>query len=165
MFTIDGAPMMEFADDHVTATSFLNDGETTAWREWEIEFLGNWTNHPDSKTVMAAMSKVTEVASAVPSESPSGLVAALGNPISSTPLPSVPAKLSEGTLECTVVDVLAANVVRMVEYDLKVRHDKFGSIRQMHVATREPRSRMQIFHDIVVGDKAADLENNLRQLA
>ncbi|WP_040361493.1 CYTH and CHAD domain-containing protein [Corynebacterium amycolatum] len=165
VFAIDGAPMAEFADDHVTATSFLDGGETTTWREWEIELLGDWANHPDGKAVMAAMSKVAEVAGAVPSESPSKLATALGDSINSAPLPPVPAKLPKGTPGRTVVDALAANVAKMVEYDPKVRRDEFDSVHQMRVATRELRSHMQTFHGIVVGDKVADLENNLKQLA
>ena len=165
VFAIDGTPMAEFADDHVTATSFLDGGETTTWREWEIELLGDWANHPDGKAVMAAMSKVAEVAGAVPSESPSKLATALGDSINSAPLPPVPAKLPKGTPGRTVVDALAANVAKMVEYDPKVRRDEFDSVHQMRVATRELRSHMQTFHGIVVGDKVAELESNLKQLA
>lgn len=165
VFSLDGTPMAEFADDHVTATSFLDGGETTTWREWEIELLGDWADHPDGKAVMAAMSKVAEVAGAVPSESPSKLATALGDSINSAPLPPAPAKLPKGTPGRTVVDALAANVAKMVEYDPKVRRDEFDSVHQMRVATRELRSHMQTFHGIVVGDKVAELENKLKQLA
>ncbi|AIN82583.1 MULTISPECIES: CYTH and CHAD domain-containing protein [Corynebacterium] len=165
VFALDGTPMAEFADDHVTATSFLDGGETTTWREWEIELLGDWADHPDGKAVMAAMSKVAEVAGAVPSESPSKLATALGDSIDSAPLPPTPAKLPKGTPGRTVVDALAANVAKMVEYDPKVRRDEFDSVHQMRVATRELRSHMQTFHGIVVGDKVAELESNLKQLA
>ena len=165
VFALDGTPMAEFADDHVTATSFLDGGETTTWREWEIELLGDWAGTPEGEAVMAAMSKVAEVAGAVPSESPSKLATALGDSINSAPLPPAPAKLPKGTPGRTVVDALAANVAKMVEYDPKVRRDEFDSVHQMRVATRELRSHMQTFHGIVVGDKVAELENNLKQLA
>lgn len=165
VFALDGTPMAEFADDHVTATSFLDGGETTTWREWEIELLGDWAGTPEGEAVMAAMSKVAEVAGAVPSESPSKLATALGDSINSAPLPPAPAKLPKGTPGRTVVDALAANVAKMVEYDPKVRRDEFDSVHQMRVATRELRSHMQTFHGIVVGDKVAELESNLKQLA
>lgn len=165
VFAEDGSPMAEFADDHVTATSFLEGGETTQWREWEIELLGEWAEMPEGKAVMAAMSKVAEVAGAVPSESPSKLATALGDSINSAPLPPQPATLPKGTPGRTVIDALAANVAKMVEYDPKVRRDEFDSVHQMRVATRELRSHMQTFHGIVVGDKVAELEDNLKQLA
>lgn len=165
VFAKDGSPMAEFADDHVTATSFLEGGETTQWREWEIELLGQWAEMPEGKAVMAAMSKVAEVAGAIPSESPSKLATALGDSINSAPLPPAPAKLPKGTPGRTVIDALAANVAKMVEYDPKVRRNEFDSVHQMRVATRELRSHMQTFHGIVVGDKVKELESKLKQLA
>lgn len=165
VFAHDGTPMAEFADDHVTATSFLDGGTTTTWREWEIELLGNWANRPEGAAVMAAMSKVVEVAGAVPSESPSKLATALGDSIESAALPPSPAELPKGTPGRTVIDALAANVAKIVEFDPKVRADEDDSVHQMRVATRELRSHLQTFHGIVVGDEVSKLEKDLKRLA
>lgn len=165
LFDASGTPIAEFCDDHVTAVSFLDGGETTTWREWEIELIGDYAENEAGAEIMARISQVLQVAGAVPSESPSKLRTALGDSMANAPVPPTPADLPEGTPGRAVVDALAANVEKLVEVDPQVRRDEWDSVHQMRVATRELRSHMQTFHGIVVGEQIGQMEKELKELA
>lgn len=160
-----GEPIAEFCDDHVTAVSLLPGGEETSWREWEIELLGDIAGSPEGAELLERLGAVLGIAGATPSESPSKLATALGSSMDAAPLPPSPADLPEGTPGRAVVDALAANVAKMVEWDPKVRRDEWDSVHQMRVATRELRSHMQTFHGILVGDQLPHMESELKLLA
>lgn len=160
-----GEPIAEFCDDHVTAVSLLPGGEETSWREWEIELIGDIAGTPEGAELLERLGAVLGIAGATPSESPSKLATALGSSMDAAPLPPSPADLPEGTPGRAVVDALAANVAKMVEWDPKVRRDEWDSVHQMRVATRELRSHMQTFHGILVGDRLPHMESELKLLA
>ncbi|MFD5867754.1 CHAD domain-containing protein [Corynebacterium sp. NPDC060344] len=161
----DGEPIAEFCDDHVTAVSLLPGGEETSWREWEVELIGDISTKPEGAQLLERLGAVLRIAGATPSDSPSKLATALGASKDSAPVPPAPADLPEGTPGRAVVDALAANVAKMVEWDPKVRADEWDSVHQMRVATRELRSHMQTFHGILVGDQIAHMESELKLLA
>ncbi len=161
----DGEPIAEFCDDHVTAVSLLSGGEETSWREWEIELIGDIATQPEGAELLERLGAVLRIAGATPSDSPSKLATALGDSKDAAPVPPTPADLPEGTPGRAVVDALAANVAKMVEWDPKVRRDEWDSVHQMRVATRELRSHMQTFHGILVGDQIAHMESELKLLA
>ena len=161
----EGTPIAEFCDDHVTAASLLPGGAETSWREWEIELLGDMSTDPAGAQLLERLGAVLRIAGATPSDSPSKLATALGDSKDAAPVPPSPADLPEGTPGRAVVDALAANVAKMVEWDPKVRHDEWDSVHQMRVATRELRSHMQTFHGILVGDRIAHMESELKLLA
>lgn len=161
----DGEPIAEFCDDHVTAVSLLPGGEETSWREWEIELIGDISTEPEGAELLERLGAVLRIAGATPSDSPSKLATALGASKDAAPVPPSPADLPEGTPGRAVVDALAANVAKMVEWDPKVRRDEWDSVHQMRVATRELRSHMQTFHGILVGDEIAHMESELKLLA
>lgn len=161
----DGTPVAEFCDDHVTAVSLLPGGGETKWREWEIELIGDIATEPEGAELLERLGAVLRIAGAAPSDSPSKLATALGSSMDDAPVPPAPADLPEGTPGRTVVDALAANVAKMVEWDPKVRRDEWDSVHQMRVATRELRSHMQTFHGILVGDEIGHMESELKLLA
>ena len=161
----DGEPIAEFCDDHVTAVSLLPGGEETSWREWEIELIGDFSTEPEGAELLERLGAVLRIAGATPSDSPSKLATALGASKDAAPVPPSPADLPEGTPGRAVVDALAANVAKMVEWDPKVRRDEWDSVHQMRVATRELRSHMQTFHGILVGDQLPHMESELKLLA
>ena len=161
----EGTPIAEFCDDHVTAASLLPGGAETSWREWEIELLGDMSADPAGAQLLERLGAVLRIAGATPSDSPSKLATALGDSKDAAPVPPSPADLPEGTPGRAVVDALAANVAKMVEWDPKVRRDEWDSVHQMRVATRELRSHMQTFHGILVGDRIAHMESELKLLA
>ena len=161
----EGTPIAEFCDDHVTAASLLPGGAETSWREWEIELLGDMSTDPAGAQLLERLGAVLRIAGATPSDSPSKLATALGDSKDAAPVPPSPADLPEGTPGRAVVDALAANVAKMVEWDPKVRRDESDSVHQMRVATRELRSHMQTFHGILVGDRIAHMESELKLLA
>lgn len=165
LFNAQGEAIAEFCDDHVTAVSLLPGGGETKWREWEVELLGDMATSAEGAKLLERVSAVLKVAGAVESESPSKLRTALGDSIEGAPVPPSPADLPEGTPGRTVVDALAANVAKMVEWDPKVRNDEWDSVHQMRVATRELRSHMQTFHGILVGDHIGRMESELKLLA
>lgn len=161
----EGTPIAEFCDDHVTAASLLPGGAETSWREWEIELLGDMSTDPAGAQLLERLGAVLRIAGATPSDSPSKLATALGDSKDAAPVPPSPADLPEGTPGRAVVDALAANVAKMVEWDPKVRRDEWDSVHQMRVATRELRSHMQTFHGILVDDRIAHMESELKLLA
>lgn len=161
----EGTPIAEFCDDHVTAASLLPGGAETSWREWEIELLGDMSTDPAGAQLLERLGAVLRIAGATPSDSPSKLATALGDSKDAAPVPPSPADLPEGTPGRAVVDALAANVAKMVEWDPKVRRDEWDSVHQMRVATRELRSHMQTFHGILFGDRIAHMESELKLLA
>lgn len=161
----EGTPIAEFCDDHVTAASLLPGGAETSWREWEIELLGDMSTDPAGAQLLERLGAVLRIAGTTPSDSPSKLATALGDSKDAAPVPPSPADLPEGTPGRAVVDALAANVAKMVEWDPKVRRDEWDSVHQMRVATRELRSHMQTFHGILVGDRIAHMESELKLLA
>lgn len=161
----EGTPIAEFCDDHVTAASLLPGGAETSWREWEIELLGDMSTDPAGAQLLERLGAVLRIAGATPSASPSKLATALGDSKDAAPVPPSPVDLPEGTPGRAVVDALAANVAKMVEWDPKVRRDEWDSVHQMRVATRELRSHMQTFHGILVGDRIAHMESELKLLA
>ena len=161
----EGTPIAEFCDDHVTAASLLPGGAETSWREWEIELLGDMSTDPAGAQLLERLGAVLRIAGATPSDSPSKLATALGDSKDAAPVPPSPADLPEGTPGRAVVDALASNVAKMVEWDPKVRRDEWDSVHQMRVATRELRSHMQTFHGILVGDRIAHMESELKLLA
>lgn len=161
----EGEAIAEFCDDHVTAVSLLPGGEETSWREWEIELIGDISTQPEGTELLERLGAVLRIAGATPSDSPSKLATALGASKDAAPVPPTPADLPEGTPGRAVVDALAANVAKMVEWDPKVRRDEWDSVHQMRVATRELRSHMQTFHGILVGEQLPHMESELKLLA
>lgn len=163
-----GTVLAEFCDDHVTAWSLLPAGTKQEWREWELELTPAALEREDptpNALMLESAHQAFQAAGAVRSESPSKLVAALGNSINYAPLPPGMAQLDEDTAAYAVVNALRVNRDRLLEVDPQVRRDEWDSVHQMRVATRELRSLMQTFEGILVGEEYENLEEELKLLA
>ncbi|MEJ6014458.1 CYTH and CHAD domain-containing protein [Corynebacterium sp. H127] len=163
-----GTPLAEFCDDHVTAWSLLPAGTKQMWREWELELTQEALEREDTSLnaqLLQSAHQVFQEAGAVASDSPSKLVAALGNSINYAPLPPAMAELDPDTAAHAVVNALRINRDRLLEVDPAVRRDDYDSVHQMRVATRELRSLMQTFEGILVGEEYLELEEELKLLA
>lgn len=158
----NGVAIAEFCDDHVTAWSLLPAGTKQQWREWELEVTPEFEASPE---FFESAQSVLQEAGAVTSDSPSKLVAALGNSINYAPLPPAMAELDPDTAAYAVVNALRVNRDRLLEVDPMVRRDEYDSVHQMRVATRELRSLMQTFEGILVGEEYLKLEEELKLLA
>lgn len=161
----DGNVVGEFCDDNVTAWSLLPGGRRKTWREWEFE-LGPGVSETDAgAAVMESATKLLEQAGAVASESPSKLVAALGDSLHGAPKPAEPAELPAEHPAYAVLRALSSNRDALLANDPKVRRDEYDSVHQMRVATRELRSHMQTFEGILAGEGYKELESELKHLA
>ncbi|MBV7301367.1 CYTH and CHAD domain-containing protein [Corynebacterium sp. TAE3-ERU2] len=160
-----GEALAEFCDDHVSARSFLPTGTARRWREWEIELAGPAAETKRGAKFLRKASKVVRAAGASDSDSPSKLVAALGESIAAAPTPPQLAELPSSSPAAGVVAALAQNRDRIVEMDPRVRRDEWDSIHQMRVATRELRSHMRTFEGILVGEAYGHIEQELKALA
>lgn len=161
----EGDIIGEFCDDNVTAWSLLPGGKRTTWREWEFELGAKVAESEQGTAIMASATSLLESAGAESSESPSKLVAALGDSIHNAPPPPSPKELPEDHPAYAVLLALATNRNALIANDPKVRRDEYDSVHQMRVATRELRSHMQTFEGILTGEGYQELEAELKHLA
>ncbi|MFV0320419.1 MAG: CYTH domain-containing protein [Microbacterium sp.] len=75
LYSEEGNPIAEFADDHVDALD-LRTGTERRWREWELELLGGTPSAPPD--VLRAFVHVAQAVGAQPAASTSKLARALG---------------------------------------------------------------------------------------
>lgn len=162
-----GEPVAEFCDDRVTASSFLEGGTTTTWREWEVELAGSLPGSKEGNKLLADATGLLTAAGAQVADSPSKLASALGDSINNAPVPpsAQQPRVEPGTPAAAVVAALQENRDKLVAYDPRVRADEWDSVHQMRVATRELRSHLQTFHGIVTGPEIARIEEDLKALA
>ncbi|SCX03837.1 CYTH and CHAD domain-containing protein [Mycolicibacterium fluoranthenivorans] len=125
LFGVDGTPVAEFCDDSVTATALRPDSEPQAWREWELELVGD-----APAEVLERLANRLLDAGAVPAGHGSKLARVLdvGAP-EKAPAPLDP-----------VHRAVAENVEALLEWDRAVRADVWDSVHQMRVTTRKIRS-------------------------
>lgn len=155
----------EFCDDHVSTISFLPGGFRKQWREWEFEIANDQLAEEEVLALLESAHDVLTAGGAIASKSPSKLVSALDDSIDNAPpLPRV-AQLPKGEPARGVLNALANNAAKIVHYDPLVRANKYDSVHQMRVATRELRSHMQTFEGILGGEQYLHIENELKTLA
>ncbi|MGP6172742.1 CYTH and CHAD domain-containing protein [Corynebacterium sp. A21] len=160
-----GTALAEFCDDRVTAWSLLPGGDQTSWREWEVELTPESVESAQGSELIRLATGLLISAGARVSQSPSKLVAALGESINHVPSPYPAADLDEDSPAAAVVAALQANHDKLIDYDPRVRRDEWDSVHQMRVATRELRSHMQTFEGILGGEEFEYLEDELKLLA
>lgn len=125
IFGADGAPVAEFCDDSVTASALRPDSEPQAWREWELELVGD-----GAPEVLERLANRLLDAGAVPAGHGSKLAKVLDVAVPErAPLPTDP-----------VHRAVAQNVDALLEWDRAVRGDVWDSVHQMRVTTRKIRS-------------------------
>lgn len=160
-----GVIIGEFCDDHVSTLSHLPGGARKQWREWEFELAEELSTQEAGWDLIRSATSTLTQAGAFVSDSPSKLVAALGESISHAPSPPKKAKLPKNDPARAVLAAIEANATKIAEYDPKVRADEWDSVHQMRVATRELRSHMQTFEGILGGDRYLQIEKELKLLA
>ncbi|GAB2504758.1 CHAD domain protein [Corynebacterium atrinae] len=162
-----GAPVAEFCDDHVSAWSLLPGGDNTTWREWEVELSGDVAGTDTAADIMPSATSLLISAGAKVSSSPSKLVMALGTSEAAAPLPTffIDADLPANSPTAAVIAALKLNRDKLLEFDPKVRRNEWDSVHQMRVATRELRSHLETFDDILASDKIGHIEEELKLLA
>lgn len=162
---VDGEPVAELCDDHVTSWSYLPGGVEKSWREWEVEVTSHAQELGIAEAVLRSARGIIEAAGGRVSDSPSKLVMALGDSVANVKIPEPVATLDKDNPAAAVLAALKRNRDKLLDYDPRVRRDEFDSVHQMRVATRELRSHMQTFEGILTGEKYLSLEEHLKQLA
>ena len=132
----DGAAVIEFCDDRVSTESFVGDGSTAGWREWETELVD--PARPDAHDLLAAVAAACLDAGASTSSSSSKLARTLG------PLPDLHQRGVS-----PVRDALARDLQQLLEHDPAARRVTVVGVHQMRVAARGLRS--------TIGSYAAEL--------
>ncbi|MDO5669136.1 MAG: CYTH and CHAD domain-containing protein [Corynebacterium sp.] len=163
----DGTPVAEFCDDHVSAWSLLPGGSHSAWREWEVELVGDSPLAAVGNPLLLSATQQFLNSGARVSSSPSKLAMALGDTAHAAPLPPflVQADVDPESPAAAVIAALKLNRDKLHEYDPKVRRDEWDSVHQMRVATRELRSHMETFNGILGGEELEYIESELKLLA
>ena len=150
LFGAGGTVVAEFCDDRVSACR-LDDGESTEWREWELEIAD--AAIPDAQGLLDRLSNRLLDAGAVPSGHSSKLAKTLGE----AALPEVPAD--------PMHRAVAAQIERLLESDRAVRADADDAVHQMRVATRQIRSLLQASEEAFGLTDDAWILHELRELA
>lgn len=125
LFGADGAALAEFCDDHVTASALRPDSEPQAWREWELELVGN-----GSTEVLERLANRLLDAGAAPAGHGSKLARVLDVAVPE------PAPVSTDPVHRAI----AENVEALLVWDRAVRADAWDAVHQMRVTTRKIRS-------------------------
>ena len=167
LFDDSGTPIAEFCDDRVNAWSLLPGGKKTTWREWEVELSDTLAGCSQGSELIRTATTILIGAGARVSSSPSKLTSALGTSLNNAPLPPSQQKapLDKGSAAAAVVTTLRQDRDKLVEFDPQVRANKWDSVHQMRVATRELRSHLQTFDGIIDGPEIAYFEEELKSLA
>lgn len=158
LYGVDGAPLAEFCDDHVTAWSAGAgpDAEPAQqqWREWELELSD--PSQSASRELLDRLSNRLLDTGAAPAGHDSKLARVLGStsPWAGRPEPADP-----------VHRAVARYVAELLVWDRAVRTDVDDSVHQMRVTTRKIRSLLADSQDSFgLADKAWVLDE-LRELA
>lgn len=162
----EAGAVAEFCDDHVTAWSLLPGGERTSWREWELELADTLAGTEEGTTLINQGTSYLISAGARKSSSPSKLATALGDSVTTAPLPPhMQSALEEDSPAAAVVESLRKQRDAIVAWEPRVRADEYDSVHQLRVSTREMRSLLETFEGILEGEQLASLEDELKYAA
>ncbi len=160
LYSVDGAALAEFCNDHVTAWSAgTSDGADPGtaeqqWREWELELIE--TNGTASRELLNRLSNRLLDAGAAPAGHGSKLARALG--ATSQPARTPPAA-------DPVHRAVAQYVEELLVWDRAVRADACDSVHQMRVTIRKIRSLLKDSQDSFGLSDGASVLDELRELA
>ena len=150
LYGIEGSPVAEFCDDHVTAQADPDDPQQT-WREWELELVEG-----ADRDLLDRLSNRLLDAGAEPAASGSKLARVLAE--------KSPADEVEPAAD-PIHRAVAEQVVALIEWDRAVRADVWDSVHQMRVTTRKLRSLLQSSREAFGISDDAWILDELRQLA
>ncbi|MEY9941226.1 CHAD domain-containing protein [Streptacidiphilus sp. MAP5-3] len=153
-------PLVEVADDTVTAERLDPDGTvvgSSSWREVEAELVGGDEALLDAVEARLLADGLRRSASA------SKVARALGQP--TRPGSTAPADPQRtGTVGALVATLLRQQVDRLLACDAEVRVDAPDAVHQMRVAARRLRSTLRVYERLLRVDEIASVEEELRQL-
>jgi CHAD domain-containing protein len=164
---VDGALLVEFADDMVTATLPAaapgRPTEVQAWREVEVE-LGS-----DDGAVGAALGERLVDAAARPSATASKIGRVLGGRLAALTGPQPrPGNDGDGKNGRDAGEFLLAalteQVTRLQAADVGLRTEQPDAVHQVRVAARRLRSTLAAFRDVLNRGKTAELREELAWL-
>lgn len=146
----DDAPLAEFCDDQVTASTYEEDAEEQHWREWELELLEGGDRVLLDRLGNRLFDTGAEVA---------GRGSKLARVLGDTP------KRGKSTASDPVHRAVADQVDELIEWDRAVRADVWDSVHQMRVTTRKIRSLLQTSEASFGLTDSAWVLDELRELA
>ncbi len=162
----DGSPMVEFADDRVTASDIAS-GSVRIWREWEVEVLEGAPEDADGRAALLdAVEKRLRTAGARHAASASKLATALGRTSldGRTPL-GLPSGVRHLTRASATVEVLGAAIaalVRDLEHaDAAVRRDAPDGVHAFRTRVRRVRSLLKAYPSVYDRSVASGLDDEL----
>lgn len=156
----DGHPVAHFCDDRVDAEALLEGGETTSWREWELELTPETAGTAVGRGVLESGTEVFASVGARISDSPSKLVRALGSTMQTAPVPPRPTEFESPNADddpfAGILTALVEARGRLLAADPGARTGRASAMRDMLTATREIRSLISLFADLFVNSEAGD---------
>jgi CHAD domain-containing protein len=157
----EGRLLAEVADDRVSATAHVPDGEAQqppqGWREWEVE-LGE----AGDAALLEAAAKLLRRAGATTSESASKLSRALGDRLPSPVVATVGRKSSAAEV---VSARLREQLQALRDLDPLVRQDVEDSVHRMRVAVRRLRGALASYRPLLDRELTEPLRGELQWLA
>ena len=149
----DGGVLAELADDQVTASAGADE---TTWREWELEL------YDADAGLLEAAGKVLVDAGARPSDAAAKLVRALGDRLSSPPVP----RAGKGAPVALVVQSrLTEQSRRLRQCDPAVRERLPEAVHDMRVATRRLRNALATYRPFLDRASTDPIRDELGWLA
>ena len=171
IFDEQGRPIVEVADDLVSATS-VESGILTMWREWEAELLDDApTGRRKREAVLDAVERELVAAGATPSKSASKLARALGrDSLAQAPGRHTAPKTTDGALAKSspalqvVLVVLEGLIEALIAADPGARQDEPDGVHAMRVIVRRIRSVLATFSSVLEASVADDIRDRLGTL-
>jgi CHAD domain-containing protein len=163
----DGSPVVEVADDVVTATVLAaapgEPATVTTWREWEVEVSGD-PEVGSAPSLLAETGRLLTSLGAAPAGRAAKLERALGDRLPA-PRPDFGQLAPKDSGGLVLQAHLTGQVDALLAQDPRVRADEPDSIHKMRVATRRLRSALQTFRPLLDRQVTDPLRAELKWLA
>jgi CHAD domain-containing protein len=158
LYSVEGAALAEFCNDHVTAWSALSSESPDSspaeqhWREWELELLAE-NGAPDTELLSRLSNRLLDAGAA-----PAGHASKLARVLGTTSPPSGVQPPADA-----IRRAVAEQVNELLVWDRAVRADAHDAVHQMRVTIRKLRSLLGGSPSSGLGDREWILEE-LREL-
>jgi CHAD domain-containing protein len=166
LFTDAGEPLLELADDTVSATDATT-GVLRLWREWEVELLAGAPDSERERTeLLDAVEERLLAAGAAPSASKSKLASALGRTDLDGGGPEGgPIELDKSTpAQAVLLAAVAGLVDDLVRIDPLVRADEHDSVHQLRTRIRRLRSLFATYRTVFDRGVTDPLRDRLQEV-
>ncbi len=168
LFTDQGEPLLEVADDQVSATDVAT-GTLRLWREWEVELLdGAPESDRERGTLLDSVEERLVAAGAAPSASRSKLATALGrtdldgdSKASDAAAPDLDRSSPAAAVLLVAVGALVDDLARI---DPLVRADEHDAVHQLRTRIRRLRSLFASYRSVFDREVTDPLRDRLREV-